>query len=908
MPSRLERWLLLALAVGLLLPVSGAAGQETQLASRGPRFLLAGWAPSLEQDASGAPVLHRRVSLDLSGVTLDEALKEITRQGGLEISYSPRVVPLDRSVSLHAREITVAAALTEVLLDAAVDVSVAMGGQLALVQRVRTPALAVPDTGAVAGRVTDAANGSPLAGATVSVEGTRLSRATDTDGRYRIAGLAAGAYTVRARYIGYTPGSAAVEVRAGEEARADFSLTKSAQELNQVVVTGTIVPTEVKALPMPVSVISSRDIALQRPSTVQELFRQVVPGAVSWNEASSPAATPYSVRGASTLDPGTGQMKVFVDGIEAANPTTAPVDPSSIERIEVIRGPQAAAIYGSDAIGGVIQIFTKRGDPNIARPQVNAEAALGLIQTPYAGFDGVMRQKYAASLRGRGAEVSYNLGGGYSHTADYLPNGELSAQSSPSVFGGLQFTRGVVSIDFGARYYTENLPGVVNPDLSQTGFFFVSKPFYQASKIQNQTVGAQLRLALTSWWTTAITAGVDRVTQDLEQTRPRFTYPGDTLLQIFSLEQMKTSVGFNSAIQGALAQGVSGSVTAGFDHYNLPVSQLSTAGALNTTGAIQTDPSQPVAVNRSVTNNTGYFTQAQIGFLNTLFLTGGMRVEQNTNLGDSLGTPLSPRAGLSFVQPVRGAVLKIRSSYGRAIRAPSPGRKLPSVNPTQITLANPELGPERQRGWDAGVDVDFDEWGSLSLTYYDQTADNLIEFVQVAGAPVPTFQWQNVGRVNNQGVEIAGALGAGPIQLKGQYAYVRARIEQLAPNYTGDLRVGDQSLITPKHTAGASLSVAPNKKMVAAVGLTYVGSWNYYDFLAEFRCFAGTGPCPPTSRDFIVHYPGFAKLNATVSQDITHDLSGFLSVDNLTNNQAHEFFNGIPVMGRITTVGLRFHL
>ena len=62
-------------------------------------------------------------------------------------------------------------------------------------------------------------------------------------------------------------------------------------------------------------------------------------------------------------------MKVFVDGIEVANPTTAAVDPNSIERIEVIRGPQAAAIYGSDAIGGVIQIFTKRGDPTLSHPR-----------------------------------------------------------------------------------------------------------------------------------------------------------------------------------------------------------------------------------------------------------------------------------------------------------------------------------------------------------------------------------------------------------------------------------------------------------------------------------------------------------------------------------------------------------
>jgi outer membrane receptor protein involved in Fe transport len=903
-PRCLRCWPLGLLA---LVPVSGVLGQQTQLASRGPRFLLAASPGPLEQDASHAPVLHRRVSLDLSGVTLDEALKEITRQGQLEISYSPRVVPLEKPVSLHAREITVAAALTEVLLDVAVDVSVGMGGQLALVHRPQWLS-AAPDTGAIVGRVTDAASGSALAGATVSVEGTRSNAGTDANGRYRVGGLATGRYTVRARYIGYKPASVSIEVRAGEDATADLALAKAAQELNQVVVTGTVVPTEVRALPTPVTVISSRDIALQHPATVQELFRQEVPGAISWNEASAPVATPYSVRGASTLDPGTGQMKVFVDGIEAASPTIAPVDPSSVERIEVIRGPQAAAIYGSDAIGGVIQIFTKRGDPSVSRPQVSVEAALGVIQTPYAGFNGVMRQKYGASVRGRGAEASYNLEAGYSHTADYLPNGELSAQSNPSVFGGLEFRRGMLSIDVSGRYYTADLPGVVNPDLAQTGFFFFTKPFYQSSQNQNQTLGARLSLALASWLTATVTAGVDRATQDLKQTRPRFTYPGDSLLQIFSLEQMKTSVGFNSAMQGALSKGVSGSFTVGFDHYNLPVSQVSTSGALNTEGAIQTDPNQPLTLSRSVTNNTGYFAQAQLGLANSIFVTGGVRAEQNTNFGDSLGTPVSPRVGISLARPVAGVVVKIRSSYGRAIRAPSPGRKLPAVNPTQTTIANPGLGPERQKGWDAGVDVAFGDEGSLSVTYYDQSAENLIEFVQVAAAPLPTYQWQNVGRVKNKGIELSGALGVGPIHLKAQYGYVRSRIERLAPTYTGDLLVGDQSLVTPKHTAGASLTVTPTGRTTGTVGVTYVGSWNYYDLLAQFRCLGGTGPCPSTSRGFIVRYPGFAKANVTISQEITRVLSGFLSVDNLTNNQAHEFFNAIPVMGRTTTVGLKLHL
>ena len=116
---------------------SDAAGQQHHSSSRGPRFLLATWSGGPELDASGAAVLRRRVSLALSDVTVGDALKELTDQADLEISYSPSAVPLDRTVSLHAEDITVAAALTEVLLDIPVDVSVTTGGQLALVRRVR---------------------------------------------------------------------------------------------------------------------------------------------------------------------------------------------------------------------------------------------------------------------------------------------------------------------------------------------------------------------------------------------------------------------------------------------------------------------------------------------------------------------------------------------------------------------------------------------------------------------------------------------------------------------------------------------------------------------------------------------------------------------------------------------------
>ncbi len=900
-------WLMIV-AVGAL--VSGLQrpllGQDLALAGHRPRFLYAAakGATPVEIDASRNAVLRRVVSLRVSQPTIGRLLTTIERQTRLTFVYG-NTFPAGRPITLQADSITVAAALSAILLDTGTDVVLSPTGYVALVDA--TPRLPSVEGGTVIGRVTDAKTQAVLTGATVVVQGTSHSATTGNDGRYRIADVAPGTYTVRARYIGYAPGAASVTVSADQEATADFTLEKSAQQLNEVVTTGTVVPTEVKALPTPVSVINERDIALQRPHSVQELFRQAVPTAVSWDYAAYPDETSLSVRGASTLNGGNGQMKVFVDGIEAANPTFAPIDPNSIDRIEVIRGPQAAAIYGSDAIGGVIQVFTKRGDPNLIRPQVDAQAAYGIIQTPYAGYGGVLRQTYGASIRGGGADVSYNLGAGYAHTADWVQ--PVSAQSNPSVYGGVHLARGIMTIDVSGRYYTQNNPQIFNPELVQTGYAYLSKPLYQQNQYQNQMLGARISMAPTGWWQQTVTVGFDHRSADGTQTQPRLTNPADTLLSAFNSNGTKASIGYNSSVLGSLGSGISGSLTAGFDHYSLVATDWSTSGAVTTTGEIQTDPSQPVSAERNVTNNTGYFAQAQLGFHDVLFLTGGLRAEQNSNLGDSLGTPLSPRVGLSYVQQVGAATLKFRGSWGRAIRAPSPNQKSRSVQPYSVNLANPLLGPERQRGVDAGVDAIFGSHGSLSFTYYDQTAENLIQYVVVNLAAVPpTYQFQNVGVVKNTGVEAEGTLVLGVLQLKGQYGYARARIDQLAPNYGGDLRVGDQTLITPKHTAGGSVSVASHTGTTVAAGLTYVGSYNQYDAVALFRCFGGTGPCQPSFRGYIAPFPSFVKVNATVSQQITQFISGFVSVDNLTNNQAPEAGNSfLAVMGRITTVGFRLH-
>jgi vitamin B12 transporter len=407
------------------------------------------------------------------------------------------------------------------------------------------------------------------------------------------------------------------------------------------------------------------------------------------------------------------------------------------------------------------------------------------------------------------------------------------------------------------------------------------------------------------WWRNAVTVGIDHQSNDIAQTQPRLTTPDDTLLLVADRDEVKTSIGFNSSLQGEVAPHVSGSFTVGVDHWRYQLNDWYAFGALTTVGTIQTAPGQPVTATRAITHNTGYYAQAQIGFFDALFLTAGVRAEQNSEFGDSLGTPVSPRVGASYVHPLGRATLKVRGSWGRAIRAPSTGAKLGWVTATGAQIANPELGPERQQGWDAGVDVTFGDRGSLGITYYNQLATNLADAVVLQVAPLYTQQFQNVGRVKNTGVEIEGALDVGPLTLRAQYGYTRARIEQLAPGYPGPLQVGDQMQLRPRHTAGGSLAVMPTARTTVSAGVAYLGSWLSTDIVAQFRCYAGTEPCRATQRDYLVRYPAIAKLNASVVQQLSPVLAAFASIDNVTNNDAFEGANLTPVVGRTSTLGLR---
>ncbi len=385
MPHRVQSWLVVALALSLG-SVAPLVAQVTEVAARGPRFFSATSPTPMPLDVRQVVVLQRRVSLDLADATLGQALAELTQQSGLRFTYSKDVITLDSRVQLQAQSITVAAALAALLVDARVDVVLTSNGQAILTRQASANGVAV-QRGAVTGRVTDAKTRLVLAGATIVLDGTRHSvTSTGNDGRYRITDVAPGTYTVRARYIGYTPGTASVTVSADQEATADLALEKSAQRLDEVVTTGTVVPTEVKALPTPISVVTAEDIQHQNLQRVDEVFRGQVPGIIALEKGPGLDRSGYelALRGASTIVAAT-TVKTFIDGVEVADPSyLASIDPNSVERIEITRGPQASTMYGAGALDGVMQVFTKKGELGLTRPEVTAKLSAGSI----GGFDG----------------------------------------------------------------------------------------------------------------------------------------------------------------------------------------------------------------------------------------------------------------------------------------------------------------------------------------------------------------------------------------------------------------------------------------------------------------------------------------------------------------------------------------
>lgn len=229
---------------------------------------------------------------------------------------------------------------------------------------------------AVSGQVRTAGTLRPLAGAQVSIPGTGIGALTNASGRYRLEDVPAGELTLRVQIIGYGRAERTVTILAGQTVVVDFELTEQALELDEIVVTGTAGGAQRRAIGNVVETMDVDEVLSVAPvQNVQQLLSQRTAGMIQLPAAGQVGTgSPIRIRGLSSMSLGNGPL-VYIDGIRVdSDPRRGPntrggarisrlndLNPQNIESIEIIKGPSAATLYGTEASNGVIQIITKRG-------------------------------------------------------------------------------------------------------------------------------------------------------------------------------------------------------------------------------------------------------------------------------------------------------------------------------------------------------------------------------------------------------------------------------------------------------------------------------------------------------------------------------------------------------------------
>ena len=245
----------------------------------------------------------------------------------------------------------------------------------------------MPQEAVVAGSIVNASSLRPVAGAQIVVVDTQVGGLSDGRGRFRLTGLTGETATLRVVMLGYQEVSQ--EVRVGDQ-DIRLALQETAIALDQIIVTGTPGQTRTRAIGNSVGKLDAAEITEFAPaSTVQDVLGGRIPGvAVLTGQGNVGTGGVTQVRGIATVSL-TNEPLIFVDGIRVNNnPRAGPsirggrqvsrindFNPEDIESIEVIKGPAAATLYGTEASNGVIQIITKRG--NRGEPQFDLTVRQG---------------------------------------------------------------------------------------------------------------------------------------------------------------------------------------------------------------------------------------------------------------------------------------------------------------------------------------------------------------------------------------------------------------------------------------------------------------------------------------------------------------------------------------------------
>jgi len=489
--------------------------------------------------------------------------------------------------------------------------------------------------------------------------------------------------------------------------------TAAAQEtkkLEPVVVTATKTEARVGELGMSVTVVTEDDFKTYHYPSVDEALRNV-PGVEIRRSGSFGKTTGITIRGANTK-----QVQVLVDGVRVKSPTLGEVDlsdlsPDMIERIEIIRGAQST-LYGADAIGGVINIITKKG------------------KGPFSGYFSQEAGNYdtyatRSGFSGAWGPFDYALGASHMESNGHFKNDD-SDQNALNLRLGVSLPYRS-SIGFTLRY-----------NRTETGLpvKFVSTnfgplPIDPVIDNNNRNISETYVMTLAGktrplqWWETELRLGKYNNTNtfiDLPDRADECPFPPCEFPSRIKVERREAEW-LNRFFMGSWSTSTFGLELRGEEGHLRP-------------GA----PGSPTTPFDAHSHTTAGFFEDQLRFWERLFLSAGVRVEDNSIFGRNT----TERGSLAYVVKEWGT--RIRGGAGSGFRAPTFNEQFfPG-------FSDPTLKPEVSFSWDAGADQRL--WADrvrLGLTYFKTDFENLIGLVSIATPPF--VKGVNSGKARAQGIE-----------------------------------------------------------------------------------------------------------------------------------------------------------
>jgi len=607
--------------------------------------------------------------------------------------------------------------------------------------------------------------------------------------------------------------------------------------LPPIVVSATTVPTPASELGSSVTVVTGDDLQREQLRTVPDALKKV-PGLDIVQTGGPGGQTSVFMRGTNA-----NHVKVLIDGIDVGNPsiTNGAFDfghllTSDIEKIEVLRGPQSG-LYGSDAIGGVIAITTKKGE---GPPRVTATAE--------AGSFGTFNQ--TASLRGSQANFSYAfnvahfrstdvpvtplhlLAPGEKRNNDNYDNWTYSAKLGADLSDNL-------AVNFVARY--------TDAKLGFTGEDFRLFPLDFPEALQSTQRNHNFYSRGEAVWSLFDDRfknyfGVNYTNQWDWTLNPNPDFFFASPLVSPPITNLGERIKFDWRGEARLIPGQT--VVLGLEHQS---ESLRT----DSTGTVDPFFNFTQTTTTAKTSNKAGYVELQSEFAKRFFLVSNVRYDDNQSFGPHTTWRLAP----AFIVP--GTNTKLKGSYGTGFKAPTL-TQLYVNNPSFNAVANPNLRPETSKGYDFGFEQPlFHDRVNFGVTYFHNDIKNLIN--NVFNLSSFSFTYVNVGAATTYGTETFASIAVtDQLKLRADYTTIVTRDE------TTGLGLRNR----PGHKESLSAIWSPNQQFTLSTTLLYVGR------AVEFN---RDGTIPRVDSD------AYTLVNIAGNYKVDDRVTVFGRIDNLLN-------------------------